>query len=141
MSAKDPHAPTPAGPDPDEKTEVHAAADPYAPGSEAAKEAGERAASDTPEGASGETPEAASSTEPTPTVAPADATHESPAGSAKPASEWLAERDAPGPADTSTAPEGAAAQAQALTEKPEVVVGLAFLGGAAVSLILKRFGR
>lgn len=149
MSADDPHAPTPAGPDPDEKTEVHAAADPFSPGSEAAAEAGERAAEDTPEGAIGGTPEPAPTALPTPTVAPAAATEGAPAGSAQPA--------APAPDPVFSTPdsftplgtpesepskvEAMTEQAQALTDKPEVQVGLAFVGGAVVSLILKRFGR
>lgn len=119
MSADDPHAPTPAGPDQDETTEVHPAADPFSPASES---------------------------EPTPVVAPAGATAGSPAGTAAPEPDpVISTPDAFTPIGTPESEpskvEAVTEQAQALTEKPEVQVGLAFVGGAAVSLILKRFGR
>lgn len=114
----DPHAPTPAGPDPDEQTATPGAA------------------------------------EPTPVIPPAAATDDAPAESAAPESAWLAE-PAPDPVvatPSSFTPPGTPygepgkaeqvqAQAQALTERPEVMVGLAVVGGAVVSLVLKRFGR
>ncbi len=119
MSADDPHAPTPAGPDQEEKTEAHTATDPFALESEV---------------------------EPTPVVAPSDATADLPAGTAAPAPDpAISTPSAFTPPGT---PEGEPSravavteQAQALTDKPEVQVGLAFLGGAVASTILKRFGR
>ncbi len=117
MSADDPHAPTSAGPDQDEQTAIHAATDPLAPGGEA---------------------------EPTPVVAPSDAAAGSPAGTAAPAPDPVV--STPSSFTPPGTPEGAPGRAeavteQALTDKPEVQVGLAFLGGVAVSMILKRFGR
>jgi hypothetical protein len=112
----DPHAPTPAGPDPGEQTAVHAAV------------------------------------EPTPVVPPVAAAGDAPAGGSAPESPWLAEPDPAVATPSAFTPPGTPAgepstagqvqaQAQALTERPEAMVGLAFVGGVAVSLVLKRFGR
>lgn len=114
--SQDPHAPTPAGPDPGEQTAVHAAA------------------------------------EPAPVVPPAAATGDAPAESAAPQRPWLSEPEpvvaTPSAFTPPGTPEGepskaeqVQAQAQALTERPEAMVGLAFVGGVALSLVLKRFGR
>lgn len=71
---------------------------------------------------------------------------------APPATDWLATGAADGPDPVVATPsgftppgtpesDGAVAQATAVAERPEVQVGLAFLGGAVLSLLLKRVGR
>jgi hypothetical protein len=143
----DPHAPTPAGPDPDEETAVHptVAADAFAP----------------------PVTEPASVTEPAPAVEPAAAVEPAVTGPAAvtdaPEGDWLKPdadttpaTPAPEPViptPSSFTPPGtpehaqpspldqAQAQAAALAEKPEAMVGLAFVGGVVASFVLKRFGR
>ncbi len=73
-------------------------------------------------------PPAIAASEPTPTVAAADASWSRPAGTAS-----------RGPAGTA-APDAEAAGA-AFTDRPEVQVGAAFVGGFFAALILKRVGR
>ena len=113
--SSDPHAPTPAGPDPDQPAEI----DPTV-------------------------------VEPQPADAPALA----------PEADWLRPDDAtsaatpapdplvttpsaftpPGTPETGDGP-SPLEQAKAVTDRPEVMVGLAFVGGAVVSFVLKRFRR
>lgn len=111
----DPHAPTPAGPDPDEPTEIRLPAEP------------------TPlaEPTAGPAPEDDWLT-PDPVAAPApDPLLSTPSAFTPPGTP---EPDAGGT-------DGVVAQAQALTDRPEVMVALAFAGGVLASLVLKRFGR
>lgn len=138
--SSDPHAPTPAGPDPDD------AADPFAPSQ------GEAASVEPDAPATLEAP----ATEPPPTSLVAETSPEAPPGAAAPESDWL-EPDAgavpvaPEPDPVVQTPSaftplgtpepGIAEKAQALKEKPEAMVGAAFLGGAAASFLLKRLGR
>lgn len=163
--SSDPHAPTPAGPDPDEATEVHATpSDPFLPPVE-----GSTAADETPtvtDGVSATTPDApveatASLDEPYTGDAATDpgaASIDPPpsAGALSPDDDWLkpdagtsAATPEPDPAvrtpsaftPLGTPEAGPLDQAKALTDRPEVMVGLAFAGGVVVSFILKRFGR
>ena len=137
----DPHAPTPAGPDPDEPTEIRplaepapvADADPTAPVATPAAGVASPLLDD-----GGTLP----GTEPTVGPAPQD--------------DWLTPDPvaAPAPDPFLTTPsaftppgtpepggDGVAAQAQALTDRPEVMVALAFARGVLASLVLKRLGR
>ena len=112
----DPHAPTPAGPDPDEATLPVSSADA------------------TPE------PPALAGTAEDDWLTP------DPALVATPAPDpIISTPDAftpPGTPETGDSPVAAAqAKAQELTDRPEVMVGLAFVGGAVVSLLLKRLRR
>lgn len=155
--SSDPHAPTPAGPDPDDAATTP---DPFAPAPAAGVDEGgavmaEPAPEEPTEAATPATVEVPAA-EPTATVPVGEGTLEQPAGTAAPEADWLG-------ADASTAaatpepeplvqtpssftplgtPEpGIAEKAQAITEKPEAMVGLAFLGGAVASFLLKRLGR
>lgn len=138
--SSDPHAPTPAGPDPDEATEVHSTpSDPFLPPVEAT------ASLDDPYTGDSATDPGAATIDPPPS-----------AGAVAQDDDWL-EPDAgtsaatpePDPAvrtpsaftPLGTPEAGPLDQAKALTDRPEVMVGLAFAGGIVVSLILKRFGR
>lgn len=127
----DPHAPTPAGPDPDQETASVA----------------------------GDPPTVAQPTvAPTPSVSYAAATPDRPAGTADPEGDWLAP-DVSGAAATpepdpavrtpsaftplgtpGNEPPAAVAKAKELTERPEVMVGLALAGGVLASIVLKRLG-
>ncbi len=145
----DPHDPTPAGPDPDEATEVHQVpADPFAP------------------------PAAGGEPTPTPVVPPAEATPEIPAGTAQPGGDWLkpdavpepdplirtpdaftplgtpkdepsaqAEKVKEGAADVQAKAQDVQAKVLEFYAKPEGKVAAAFLGGILASFVLKRFGR
>ncbi|MCW3011946.1 MAG: hypothetical protein JWO90_2350, partial [Solirubrobacterales bacterium] len=98
--------------------------------------------------------------EPTPTVAPADATPDTPAGTAAPESDWL-EPDVGAAAATPepdpvvrtpdaftplgtpepSGPPPVLQKAQEFAEKPEGKVALAFAGGVVASFLLKKLGR
>lgn len=127
--SNDPHAPTPAGPDPDEQTEVHPT-------------------------------QGDAVTEPTPVetdLVETEVVETAPATPAEPVAtedDWLKPDAEPAPdpivqtpsafTPPGTPEDGGASpleKAKALTEKPEAMVGLAFLGGAVVSFLLKRLGR
>lgn len=117
----DPHAPTAAGPDPDDATLVDQ--DAVAVPDDATLVAEDTVAVPVdPAPAEGDW-----LTDPPPVAAP-DAFVAAPPAFSPPGTP---EGDAGGPL----------AQATAVAERPEVQVGLAFLGGAVLSVILKRFGR
>lgn len=124
----DPHAPTPAGPDPDEPTEIRPPADPTPLAGDDPTEPVE-----TLEPTVGPAPEDDWLT-PDPVAAPApDPFLSTPSAFTPPGT--------PEPGTPEPGADGVVAQAQALTDRPEVMVALAFAGGVLVSLVLKRFGR
>ena len=138
----DPHAPTPAGADPNDAagfmppTEAHPAA-----GDEVASVAAGSSADTSPGTPVGEpervTP-APDAFAPTPDPAPApDPVIATPSAFTPPGTP-----EDEGPlAKAKAMAEGPLAQAGAVAERPEAQVGLAFLGGAVLSFVLKRFGR
>ena len=111
--SSDPHAPTPAGPDPDQTAEIDSTVVEPPP-------------ADAPE------PESD-------WLRPDDAT-----SAATPAPDPLLSTPSaftpPGTPETGDGP-SPLEQAKAVTDRPEVMVGLAFVGGAVVSFVLKRFRR